>query len=182
MTTQQAAQRAKTLEGVIKKEHFGSEAFVANGRMFATVWHDQEKVNLRLSSQDQRKFLISDGEAFEKIDNAWGKQGWTCVNIKFIEVAQFMEALKCAWIYSAQKTPGANLNTTRAEQKKAKRQALAPLKKLERKKSAQAKKQLARSEKLKEKVGEAGVQQASNGTSHILTHLNKEHKIRGKKR
>jgi hypothetical protein len=182
MTTQQAGEKAKALFGVSKKEHFGSDAYVANGRMFATVWHDQHKVNLRLSLQDQRKFLSLDGEAFVTINNAWGKQGWTCVQLKFIEQAQFMAALKCAWNYSAQKTPSANLKTTRAEEKKAKRQALAPVKKLQRKNLSRAKKQLAKAEILKGQPALDEMTKPTAGQNNILGNLSKENKLGRKKR
>lgn len=149
MTTLRACELAKALLGVTKKEHFGSEAFVANNRMFATVWHDQKKVNLRLSLQDQSKFLSLDGEAFIEIQNAWGKQGWTCVQTQFIETALFTQALQCAWKFSAQKSPPPK--STRSDQKKAKRQALAPQKKIERKSISVAAKKAKRAEKAAKK-------------------------------
>ena len=92
---------AKELDGVIEKDHFGSDSFSANKRMFATVWHDHNSVNLRLSPKEQKEFLSMDGEGFLEIDNAWGRQGWTKVQLEFVDVDEFKSALLAAWKYSA---------------------------------------------------------------------------------
>ncbi len=83
------------------KFHFGSDAFSANKRIFATVWYDKNTVNLRLSPDEQKRLLLLDGEGFVEIDNAWGKQGWTTVQLEFVDKEQFLDALKSAWLNSA---------------------------------------------------------------------------------
>lgn len=87
---------ANSLEGVTEKEHFGSYGFYAHKRMFATFWKGKNQVNLRLSREDQKRFL-EEPEAFEEIPNAWGKQGWTTVLLEFIDRDSFKDALKSAW-------------------------------------------------------------------------------------
>ena len=81
---------------------FGSDAFYANKRIFATVWHDKNEVNLRLSPEEQRHFLVQDGEGFVEIDNAWGRQGWTTVQLEFVDPKLFEEALYSAWKHSSE--------------------------------------------------------------------------------
>ena len=91
---------ARALEGVTEKDHFGSDAFVANKRIFATVWHDKNEVNLMLSSEQQRHVLAIDGEGFAEIDNAWGRAGATKAQLDFVDRKDFARALKLAWEHS----------------------------------------------------------------------------------
>jgi hypothetical protein len=88
---------ARALADVTEKDHFGSDAFRTPGGIFATVWHATGTVNLKLTPEQQRRFLLVDGEGFVEIDNAWGRQGWTTANLEFVDDAQFEDALKAAW-------------------------------------------------------------------------------------
>lgn len=103
ISTRQACEMARALEGVSEKDHFGSDAFVANKRMFATVWHDKGTVNLMLSREQQQRFLEIDGEGFVEIDNAWGRAGATTVQLAYVRMGDFTEALRAAWENSAVK-------------------------------------------------------------------------------
>ena len=96
---------ANALSGVTEKEHFGSEAFSANKRIFATVWHDKKEVNLRLSLAERDRFFELDGESFIEIDNAWGREGWTRVQLEIIDREVLEEALTSAWKQSARVVP-----------------------------------------------------------------------------
>lgn len=103
MKTNQAHEIAMKLEGVTLKDHFGSDSYSANKRMFFTLWSSKKQGSLRLSPVDQREFLASDADAFSEIDNAWGKQGWTTVHLEHIRADEFEKALVAAWKYSAVK-------------------------------------------------------------------------------
>jgi hypothetical protein len=94
---------ARALSGVTEKDHFGSDAFYANKRIFATVWHERNEMNLRLSPVEQRRFLLLEGEGFVEIDNAFGRQGWTKVQLEFVGRKELTEALDSAWAFSATK-------------------------------------------------------------------------------
>jgi hypothetical protein len=52
-------------------------------------------------------------DAFSEIENSWGRQGWTTINLKFIDKNLFEKALKAAWVFSAEKTilPTKNMNS-----------------------------------------------------------------------
>ncbi len=99
-----AVQIARSLEGISEKDHFGSDAFYANKRIFATFWPDKNEVNVRLSPEEQMRYL-EEPEAFVQIDNAWGRQGWTTVLLKFVSRKSFESALKAAWAHSAKSVP-----------------------------------------------------------------------------
>jgi hypothetical protein len=103
MTYNQAFELAKKLPGITLKEHFGSDGFSANKRLFLTIWNDKNQANIRLSLEHQAEFLSMDGDAFTEIDNAWGRQGWTTIHLKYIDKDIYERALKAAWEHSAQK-------------------------------------------------------------------------------
>src|SRR5262245_10001173 len=103
LTTQSVCKLAEKFEGVTVKDHFGSDAYCANGRIFATVWHDKNRVNLMLNEEQQRSFLVRDGgEAFIPIENSWGSNA-IGVDIETVDREMFIEALKAAWVNSANK-------------------------------------------------------------------------------
>lgn len=99
-----ACELIRKLDGVTEKDHFGGDAFSANKRMFATLWHDKKKTNLRFTPEQQRRFLESDEEVFTEIDNAWGRQGWASVNLEFVDLSSFRDAIEAAHVTSKVKT------------------------------------------------------------------------------
>ena len=99
MTLSEAAELVRGLPNVQVKDHFGSDAYYVH-RIFATYWHDTNSVNLRLNPEEQQRFLPIDGEGFTQIDNAWGRMGWTRVDLDFVEPQDFENALKTAWAHS----------------------------------------------------------------------------------
>jgi hypothetical protein len=123
LSSKMACEIARSLPNVSEKDHFGSDAFYANKRIFATVWHNKNQVNLRLSPEQQYSFLEKDGEAFIEIPNAWGGQGWTTVQLEFIDRALFAAAAKAAWETSAIKfsrTPASKSSPKKTAKKKRK--------------------------------------------------------------
>jgi len=93
----------KAGSGVTEKDHFGSDAFIANGRIFATVWHNKNEVNVMIGRDLQKEFLARDGgDAFRPLENSWGDHAIT-VQLALVEPAVFAEALKVAWQNSGNK-------------------------------------------------------------------------------
>lgn len=103
LSAKQICELARSFEGVTEKDHFGSDAFIANGRIFVTVWHDKGIANLMLNREQQRGFLERDGgDAFRTLDNAWGAHAFSAV-LGEIEPDLLREALELAWKCSGQK-------------------------------------------------------------------------------
>jgi len=103
LTTKRVCELARALAGVSEYEHFGSDAFRTQGGTFATVWHAKNSVNLNLTVEQQRRFVLIDGEGFVEIDNVWGRQGWTTANLEFVADESLREALELAWANTANK-------------------------------------------------------------------------------
>lgn len=116
LTVTKAGEMALALPGVTVKDHFGADAYAANGRNFMTGWHEFVTVNMMLPLDAQKRFVTLDGEVFTPVENAWGKQGWTTVNLEYVDLADFKEALRIAYDYSAMKRPP--LGTRKAKRKK----------------------------------------------------------------
>lgn len=103
ITTRQVCQLARSFDGVTEKDHFGSDAFCANGRIFATVWHDKKRVTLMLNEEQQKSFLSRDGsEGFIQMENSWGRNA-IGTDLETIDPDIFREALHAAWLNSANK-------------------------------------------------------------------------------
>ena len=103
MTSQSAYKLIEKFPSVSVKDHFGSDAFSANKRIFITLWHEKQEANIRLSPEKQKEFLETDGDAFSEINNSYGKQGWTKIHLKFIDSKLFEKAARAAWEFSAVK-------------------------------------------------------------------------------
>jgi hypothetical protein len=97
LTTKRACELARELPDVSEYDHFGSDAFRTVGGTFATVWHAKNSVNLNLTVEQQRRFVLIDGESFLEIDNAWGRRGWTTANLEFVDEGALRDALHAAW-------------------------------------------------------------------------------------
>jgi YjbR protein len=119
LTTKLACDLARALAEVTEQDHFGSDAFRTPGGIFATVWHETRTVNLKLTSEQQRRFVELDGEGFSEIDNAWGRQGWTTANLEFLEREPFADALRTAW-QNSQDSVARRLSKRRTTGKKTK--------------------------------------------------------------
>jgi len=97
LTTKRACELARALPEVSEYDHFGGDAFRTVGGTFATVWHSKGSANLNLTVEQQRRFVLIDGEGFVEIDNAWGRRGWTTANLEFVDEGAFRDALLAAW-------------------------------------------------------------------------------------
>jgi hypothetical protein len=103
ISTRKVCELAAEFDGVTTKDHFGSDAFCANGRIFVTVWHDKNRVTLMLNEEQQKDFLSRDGsEGFLPMENAWGRDA-IGVDLASVDAGIFVEALQEAWVNSKNK-------------------------------------------------------------------------------
>lgn len=88
---------ALSFSGSISQPHFDSIAFKVEGkRIFATLHEKSELANILLSLPEQQLFRETD-EAIFPVPNKWGTQGWTTFEIKKLERAVVLEALRSAY-------------------------------------------------------------------------------------
>lgn len=89
--------KALAFPEVREEPHFEKTSFRVGGKIFATFNVKTGLACLKLSPSDQDVFsLVAPGRIYP-VPSAWGKQGWTFVEIKAIQAAQLSALLKAAY-------------------------------------------------------------------------------------
>ena len=81
ITPEEAKAMALSFEGSDEKPHFERTAFTVNKKIFATISLKDKTLNLRFTPQAQFIFCPPQSDVIFPIPNAWGKQGWTTINL-----------------------------------------------------------------------------------------------------
>ena len=105
LTFDAARKLALSLPEVEEKDHFGSPSFRIRGKIFAQLSapdKDELRAILKLSVADQTALSLSDPEVFSSVP-AWGRHGWTCVQLDGIDAPTFGGLLRTAWMLVAPK-------------------------------------------------------------------------------
>jgi hypothetical protein len=87
---------ALSLEGTTEAPHFDRAAFKVV-RIYATLAADGKTANLKLTPDEQALKCLTAPEAFTRIANAWGDQGWTTAILSALSIAELKHALAMAW-------------------------------------------------------------------------------------
>jgi hypothetical protein len=98
----------------------GHPDFRANGKIFATIHHDQKWGMVKLTPDQQQEFLREDSEAFMPENGAWGRAGCTKVQLDAADEEAVGQAMTLAWQNTA-KQKATSINTKRARRKGTKR-------------------------------------------------------------
>ena len=88
---------ALSFPGTVEQDHWGRPSFRVKKKIFATLWPVEKRAVLKLSVVDQSVFTDYNTKIFYPIPNAWGKQGWTFVELKKVRKDMFVDALNLAW-------------------------------------------------------------------------------------
>lgn len=83
----------ETIEGA----HQGHPDFRVNGRIFATLWIDEERLVLRLSPELQAILADTEPDVFEPVTGAWGRRGWTSLDLGAATEDGLRAALLSSW-------------------------------------------------------------------------------------
>ena len=83
----------ETVEGA----HSGNPDFRVGGRIFATLWVDEARLVLRLTRANQVELCEADPDLFTPIDGAWGRRGWTNLDLDPCDEEALRAALLAAW-------------------------------------------------------------------------------------
>lgn len=93
------------MTGAVEGAHMGHPDFRANGRIFATLHHDRKHGMVKLTPEQQRRFVQSQPEVFSLESGAWGRQGCTRVLLPSADDETLGEAMTLAWQNTAAKAP-----------------------------------------------------------------------------
>lgn len=77
--------------------HFEKTSFRVKRKIFATYDEVKKRACIKLSEIDQDVFSSADKTNIFPVDNKWGKQGWTLIEMKKVRKELFVDALTTAY-------------------------------------------------------------------------------------
>ncbi len=80
-----------------EEPHFEKTSFRVKKKIFATWDEKQNRACLKLSAIDQDVFSSADNSIIYPLNNKWGKQGWTIIEMKKVHKDMFADALTTAY-------------------------------------------------------------------------------------
>lgn len=94
---------ALSFESAEEFPHFEIISIRVKKKIFVTINAAENRACLKLSLIDQDVFSTTNPGIIYPVPNAWGKYGWTLVNLKKIKKTIFKDALNCAYCNVAPK-------------------------------------------------------------------------------
>jgi predicted DNA-binding protein (MmcQ/YjbR family) len=88
---------ALALPGATQAPHFEKDSFRVKKKIFATLTPGKHLGCVKLSEVDQSVFCAYDKTVIYPVDNKWGKQGWTLVNLKKVRKDMLKDLLTTAY-------------------------------------------------------------------------------------
>lgn len=86
-----------------EEPHFEKTSFRVKRKIFATYDAIKKRACIKLSEIDQDVFSSSDKTVIFPVDNKWGKQGWTLIEMSKVCEELFIDALTTAYCEVAPK-------------------------------------------------------------------------------
>jgi hypothetical protein len=91
------------MEDVVESAHMGRPDFRVNGRILATLNADLEAGTIKLTPDQQKKFVGEHPAMFAPEHGASGRQGSTRVRLDSVDEDTLGEAMTLAWQTAARK-------------------------------------------------------------------------------
>ncbi|PMB29961.1 MmcQ/YjbR family DNA-binding protein [Schleiferia thermophila] len=86
-----------------EEPHFEKTSFRVKKKIFATYDGLNKRACIKLSEIDQDVFASANRSTIYPVDNKWGKQGWTMIEMKKVNKDLFTDALTAAYCEVAPK-------------------------------------------------------------------------------
>ena len=104
MTANDFRKLALSLPEAIELAHMRHPDFRVGGRIFATLGYpDENWAVVKLTPDEQKRFIQSDPKAFHPVKGAWGRRGNANVYLPAAKIDIVREALTAAWRNTAPK-------------------------------------------------------------------------------
>lgn len=97
VTLESFRELALAFEETDEHDHWGRPSFRVKKKIFATLWPVEKRAVLKLSLVDQSVFCDVNKQIFYPVNGAWGKQGWTNIELKKISKKMLKEVLTSAY-------------------------------------------------------------------------------------
>ena len=88
---------ALSLPEASEEPHFEKTSFRIKKKIFATYNAKENRACVKLSAIDQDVFSTTNKSIIYPVDNKWGKQGWTLIDLKNVNESVFIDALTTAY-------------------------------------------------------------------------------------
>ena len=102
------------MEGAIESAHMGHPDFRVNGRIFATLHHDDLYGMVKLTPDQQQTFVREHPATFAPEKGAWGRGGCTSVRLDAVDEDTLGEAMTLAWQNTGKSPVAARSSTKRS--------------------------------------------------------------------
>lgn len=97
-TAAQMRKLALSMPEAEEKSHFEQPDFRVRDKIFAGLSRDGKRGNLKLTPEIQSTIISSDGRsAFTPCAGAWGRSGWTYVDLASTDIPTLEALIKEAW-------------------------------------------------------------------------------------
>lgn len=96
-------QIALSFPEVTEEPHFEKTSFRIKRKIFATYDGKNKRACIKLSEIDQNAFSTADNAIIFPVNNKWGKQGWTLIDMDKVNKDLFLDALITAYCEVAPK-------------------------------------------------------------------------------
>lgn len=80
-----------------EEPHFEKTSFRIKKKIFATYDAVNQRACIKLSEIDQHAFAAADTTIIYPVANAWGKQGWTLIEMTKVHPDLFIDAVTTAY-------------------------------------------------------------------------------------
>ncbi len=77
--------------------HFEKASFRVKKKIFATLSKKDNRCVVKLSPVDQSVFTANNNKVIYPVKGAWGKQGWTIIELKKVRKDLFKDALTTSY-------------------------------------------------------------------------------------
>ena len=88
---------------VTEEPHFEKISFQVKKKIFVAWNENINKATIKLSEIDQAAFLAASGGTISPVNNKWGKQGWTTIDMKRVNADLFKDAVTTSYCQVAPK-------------------------------------------------------------------------------
>jgi hypothetical protein len=104
VTASQFRKLALALPDAEEKSHFGKPDFRVRNKIFAGLSADGARATLKLVSKQQSALIKDRPETFSFASGAWGRSGWTHVELASAEHKELRALVLAAWRLIAPKS------------------------------------------------------------------------------
>ncbi len=88
---------ALSFPNVTEEPHFEKTSFRVKKKIFATYDSKKQRACIKLSDMDQDVFSSMDRTSVFPVDNKWGKQGWTLIELNHVDPDLFIDAVTTSY-------------------------------------------------------------------------------------